>query len=171
MISHSSRGAYRCSVIARAPVLGDQAYGDDSKLRTRLDGEQLEYVLSVAPTTTVFEPGTRFEVPPAKLGAGRPRTVPKPDRKHTPVKTLAAALPASAWQTVTYRDRDDRPIRSTFAFVRMIAAHPVPPSRPRGPRAHRRAPAWSQTRRCRGSSPSDAAPDPRTTPRAVAVGV
>jgi SRSO17 transposase len=49
--------------IARAPVLGDQAYGDDSKLRARLDEEDLEYVLSVSPTTTVFDAGTRFEVP------------------------------------------------------------------------------------------------------------
>ena len=111
--------------IARAPVLGDQAYGDDSKLRTRLDCEQLEYVLSVSPTTSVFAAGTRFEIPPAKPGAGRPRTVPKPDREHTQVKTLAEALPTDAWQMVTYRDHDDRPVSSRFAFVRVIAARPV----------------------------------------------
>jgi SRSO17 transposase len=35
--------------IARAPVLGDQAYGDDSKLRERLDAAGSEYVLSVGP--------------------------------------------------------------------------------------------------------------------------
>ncbi len=111
--------------IAHAPVLGDQAYGDDSKLRARLDGEQLEYVLSVSPTTTVFEAGTRFEIPPAKPGAGRPHRVPKADRAHAQVKTLAAGLPASAWQTVTCRDHDDRPVSSRFAFVRAIAARPV----------------------------------------------
>jgi SRSO17 transposase len=38
--------------IARAPVLGDQAYGDDSKLRVGLEEEGLEYVLSVAAATT-----------------------------------------------------------------------------------------------------------------------
>jgi len=111
--------------IARAPVLGDQAYGDDSKLRARLDDQQLEYVLSVSPTTTVFAAGTRFQIPPAKPGAGRPPTVAKPDSEHTKVKTLAASLPADAWQTVTYRDRDGQPIRSRFAFERVIAAHPV----------------------------------------------
>src|ERR1700678_1522666 len=37
--------------IAKAPVLGDQAYGDNTKLRDRLDGAACEYVLSVAPTT------------------------------------------------------------------------------------------------------------------------
>jgi SRSO17 transposase len=111
--------------IARAPVLGDQAYGDDSKLRARLDDEQLEYVLSVSPTTTVFAAGTRFEIPPAKPGAGRPRSVPKADSEHTQVKTLAAALPAKAWQTVTYRDHDGQPVSSRFALVRVIAARPV----------------------------------------------
>jgi SRSO17 transposase len=80
--------------IARAPVLGDQAYGDDSKLRARLDQQGLEYVLSISPTTTVFAAGTRFEIPPAKPGAGRPPSVPKADREHTQVKTLAASLPA-----------------------------------------------------------------------------
>jgi len=111
--------------IGRAPVLGDQAYGDDSKLRARLDDERLEYVLSVSPTTTVFPTGTRFEVPPAKPGAGRPPTIPKPDRKHTQIKALAASLPKKAWHTVTYRDREGQPVRSRFAFQRVIAACPI----------------------------------------------
>ena len=111
--------------IARAPVLGDQAYGDDSKLRARLDEQGLEYVLSVSAQTTVFAADTRFEVPPAKPGAGRPPRRLKPDRDHSRVKALAASLPASAWETVTYRDKDGQPVRSRFAFVRVIAARPV----------------------------------------------
>jgi SRSO17 transposase len=111
--------------IARAPVLGDQAYGDDSKLRARLDQQGLEYVLSVSPTTTVFAAGTRFEIPPAKPGAGQPPCVPKADREHTQVKTLAGSLPAKRWKTVTYRDRDGEDIRSRFAFARVIAARPI----------------------------------------------
>lgn len=111
--------------IARVPLLGDQAYGDDSKLRVRLDEQGLEYVLSVSASTAVFAAGTRFEVPPAKPGAGRPPSVPKADRKPTQVKTLAAALPRQAWKTVTYRDRDGKKIRSRFAFVRVFVARPV----------------------------------------------
>jgi SRSO17 transposase len=34
--------------IRRAPVLGDQAYGNDTKLRTRLHGDGIDYVLSIA---------------------------------------------------------------------------------------------------------------------------
>jgi SRSO17 transposase len=111
--------------VARAPVLGDQAYGDDSKLRTRLDEEGLEYVLSVSPQTTVFDAGTRFEVPSAKPGKGRPPSVAKPDQKPTKIKTVAAGLASEAWETVTYRDRDDEEIRSRFAYLRVIAARPV----------------------------------------------
>jgi SRSO17 transposase len=111
--------------IERAPVLGDQAYGDDSKLRARLDDEGLEYVLSVSPVTTVYEAATRFEVPPATPGRGRPPTRSKADREHIQIKTLAGSLPKKAWQTVTYRDRAGKRVRSQFAFVRVIAARPV----------------------------------------------
>jgi SRSO17 transposase len=111
--------------IARAPVLGDQAYGDDSKLRARLDREGLEYVLSISAATTVFAADTRFEIPRAKPGAGRPPKRLKPDQEHAQVKDLVSSLPASAWETVTYRDRDGKPVRSRFAFERVIAARPV----------------------------------------------
>jgi len=111
--------------LARVPVLGDQAYGDDSKLRARLDEEGLEYVLSVSAQTNVFGADTRFEVPAAKPGVGRPPKRPKPDRDHTQIKDLARSLPTSAWEAVTYRDQDSKPVRSRFAFVRVIAARPV----------------------------------------------
>ena len=42
--------------IAKAPVLGDHAYGDNTVLRERLDDAELEYVLSVAPDTTCSRP-------------------------------------------------------------------------------------------------------------------
>ena len=35
--------------IRRAPVLGDQAYGNDTKLRTRLHDDGIDYVLSSRP--------------------------------------------------------------------------------------------------------------------------
>ena len=111
--------------IQRRPVLGDQAYGDDSKLRARLDDEGLEYVLSVAATTTVFEADTRFESQPRKPGAGRPPTRLKADRDHSQIKTLVAALPTSAWETVLYRDHASDPVASRFAFARVVAARPV----------------------------------------------
>ena len=44
--------------VPRAPVLGDHAYGENTWLRDRLDQAGCEYVLSVGPTTKVFEQGT-----------------------------------------------------------------------------------------------------------------
>src|SRR5208283_1468080 len=49
--------------IPAAPILGDQAYGDDSKLRERLDALQLGYVFAVGPAATAFAPETVFAVP------------------------------------------------------------------------------------------------------------
>src|ERR1039457_3052816 len=49
--------------VPAAPVLGDQAYGDDSKFRERLDGAGLQYVLSVGPAASVFAPDTVFAIP------------------------------------------------------------------------------------------------------------
>jgi SRSO17 transposase len=111
--------------IQRAPVLGDQAYGDDSKLRARLDEEDLQYVLSVSPAMTVFPADTRFAPSARKPGRGRPPTRLTGDREHVQIKDLATSLPASAWETVTYRDRNETPIRSRFAFARVIAARPL----------------------------------------------
>jgi len=49
--------------IRRAPVLGDQAYGNDAKLRTRLHDDGIDYVLSVGPECDVYAPGAVFAVP------------------------------------------------------------------------------------------------------------
>ena len=68
--------------IRRAPVLGDHAYGNDSKLRTRLHADAIDYVLSVGPECDVFEPGTVFAVPPRTPGSrGRPPSLLRADRE------------------------------------------------------------------------------------------
>src|SRR5215210_864107 len=73
--------------IRRAPVLGDQAYGDDSKLRARLADDAIDYVLSVGAETDVYESDTVFAVPPRKPGSrGRPPTVLRADRESQSIK-------------------------------------------------------------------------------------
>ena len=42
--------------VPRAPVLGDEAYGDNTELRERLHDAELEYVLSVGAETKVTGP-------------------------------------------------------------------------------------------------------------------
>ena len=130
--------------IRRAPVLGDQAYGDDSKLRARLHDDGIDYVLSVGPECDVYEPDTVFAVPPRKPGSRGPApSRPRPDREPTSIAQIAAGLDREAFQTVAFRDTDGRQLTSRFAFVRVIAAHPIDRDR-RAPREEWLIIEWSE---------------------------
>jgi SRSO17 transposase len=108
--------------VPKAPVLGDQAYGDNTWLRDRVHQAGCEYVLSVGPSAKVFEQGTSFAIRPRK-GKGGPPARPRPDRRPVPIGELIARLQAEA-QTVTFRDGPDgEPVTSRFIFARVHAAH------------------------------------------------
>jgi SRSO17 transposase len=108
--------------IDRAPVLGDQAYGDDSKLRERLDRAGSEYVLSVGPAATVFAPETVFAVPQRNGDVGRSRRRLRPDREPESIASLVARLGRDAAQEVRFRDGPDgTPVISRFVFTRVRA--------------------------------------------------
>ncbi len=112
--------------IPLAPILADQAYGDDTDFRTRLHGLELEYVLSVGVQTSVYPPGTSFAVPERNGTTGRPTTVARADREPESVRALAERLPARAWKTLPCRTTPaGEDVKSRFAFVRVVAAHPV----------------------------------------------
>jgi SRSO17 transposase len=109
-----------------APILADCAYGDDAGFRTRLAELELEYVVAVRAETSVYGPETTFAVPERNSPVGRPRTVARPDRKPESVPMLARRLPAKAWQTLPCRTTPaGTEISSRFAFVRVVATHPV----------------------------------------------
>ena len=112
--------------IRRAPVLGDQAYGNDTKLRTRLHGDGIDYVLSIGPECDVFDPGTVFTVPERTPGSRGP--APRALASETEPRSIAAlvaGLDPQAFGSVAFRDIDGGQLVSRFAFVRVIAAHPV----------------------------------------------
>ena len=111
--------------VGKAPVLGDCAYGNNTELRDRLHGAALQYVLSVSPEATVFEPETEFTVPGAEAGKrGRPKCRPRPDREAQSIGALIARLPVGAFKTVAFRDGpDSKPLTSRFAFLRVRSAH------------------------------------------------
>jgi SRSO17 transposase len=110
--------------VPKTPVLGDHAYGENTWLRDSLDQADCGYLLSVGPTTKVFEQGTVFAVPPKKPGATRAPTRPRPDHEPRPIGELIAQLAAAAAQTVTFRDGPDgERVTSRFIFTRVHAAH------------------------------------------------
>ncbi len=112
--------------IPTAPILADCAYGDDSAFRARLAELELEYVVAVSAQIGVFGPETSFAVPERRAKRGRPPSVPRPDRDPESVRALAERLPAEAWQTVPCRTTPaGEEVASRFAFVRVVAAHPV----------------------------------------------
>jgi SRSO17 transposase len=112
--------------IPLAPVLADSAYGEDTRFRSRLAALELEYVLAIQATTTVYPPGTRFAVPERNGQIGRPPTVARADRQPLTVRALAQQLPAEAWQRVPCRTTPaGEQVKSRFAFLRLVAAHPV----------------------------------------------
>ena len=112
--------------IAKAPVLGDEAYGKNTELRTRLDRASIEYVLSINADACVYEPDTVFTVPGRKRGSRGPApSALVSDREPRQITELAASLALEDYQTLVYTTRDGEEVRSRFATVRVIAAHPV----------------------------------------------
>jgi len=112
--------------VPTAPILADCACGDDTAFRARLSELELAYVVAVSAQIGVFGPETTFAVPERKEKRGRSPSVPRPDRKSESVRALAERLPAQAWQTLPCRTTPTgEHVRSRFAFVRVVPAHPV----------------------------------------------
>jgi SRSO17 transposase len=110
--------------IPRAPVLGDQAYGENTELRERLHDAGVEYVLAVPAGASVFAPGTSFAIPKRSGATGPPPSRLRADRKPQSIGQLVAGLDADAWQPVTFRDGPEGdPMTSRFVFLRVRAAH------------------------------------------------
>lgn len=118
----------RAAVEAGMPqgvVLMDAGYGADTKLRLQITTLGLRYVAGIQPHTTVWPPGMGPLPPKAWSGRGRPTTRTRRDPEHQPVqaKALALGLPASAWQTITWREGSADSLTSRFARLRVRAAH------------------------------------------------
>jgi len=107
-------------------VLGDAAYGVDTDFRTALTALSLSYVLGVQSTLGVWPPGSGPLPPKPWSGKGRRPTLQRRDDAHQPVsaKDLAFTLPASAWQTVSWREGSQGgELSGRFAAVRVRPSH------------------------------------------------
>jgi SRSO17 transposase len=111
--------------IPRGVVLMDAGYGADTKLRREIAALGLAYVAGIQPHTTVWPQGQGPLPPKAWSGRGRPTSRTRRDPAHQPVqvKALARDLPASAWETITWREGSLDWLTSRYARLRVRAAH------------------------------------------------
>jgi SRSO17 transposase len=106
-------------------VVADAGYGDVTTLRRALHRLKLPYALGISSTLTVFR-GTPA-IHPARVVRGprqrRPRaTLVDPTEAPVAVSALVAALPATAWHTITWQQGDNPPRRACCAALRVTPA-------------------------------------------------
>src|SRR5665811_2126723 len=120
MCIRDSRAAVAAN-LDRGVVLADAAYGINTEFRDGLTELDLQYVVGVQSTMTVWEPGK--EPLPAKPRGkmGRPPRLLQRSKQSQPVsvKQLAMRLPSTAFKEVTWRKDAKRKLRSRFAAVRV----------------------------------------------------
>jgi SRSO17 transposase len=115
----------RAEAVPAAPVVADAGYGVVTAFREGLTARAILYLVGISTETTVWRPGQEPLPPPRYRGQGRPPTTVRRTARHRPlsVAKLAAALPATAWHTVTWRAGTRGPMRSRFAWLRVRPAH------------------------------------------------
>lgn len=102
-------------------VLADAGYGVDGSFRQRLNELELPYVVGITSAVVVWPPGVTPLPPKRYSGQGRPPVMPRRTRAHQPqsVKALAEGLPASAFQTISWREGTNATLSGRFAAVRV----------------------------------------------------
>ena len=110
--------------VTSGPVLADAAYGSDSRLRKGITDLDLEYVVGVQSSMSVWTPG-EAPLPNKRSKTYGPDPLKGRTKDHRPVSTkeVALSLPASAWKMVTWREGTRKNLRSRFAAVRLRPAH------------------------------------------------
>jgi len=114
----------RAAGLTVTAVLADAAFGDVLIFRTTLHRLKLAYALGISSDLTVFHGTPRLRPPGPSRGRGRRRTRPQLARGDQPlqVRALAARLPATAWQRITWRNGTNPPRAASFAACRVTPA-------------------------------------------------
>jgi SRSO17 transposase len=109
----------------RGVVLADAAYGMNTNFRDGVTKLELQYMVGVQSSMTVWESG-RLPLPakPRKDIGRPPRLLQRsPDHQPVSVKQLALSLPAAVFRDIAWREGTERKLRSRFAAVRVRPAH------------------------------------------------
>lgn len=109
----------------RGVILADAAYGINTEFREGLTELDLQYVVGVQSSMTVWEPGKQPLPAKPRGETGRPPRLLQRSPEHQPVsaKQLAMSLPSTAFKEITWREVGERKLQSRFAAVRIRAAH------------------------------------------------
>jgi len=103
-------------------VLGDETYGDDTKVRIKVESTGRFYLFAVSSNTCVWTKPPAV-IAPFKPSTGRPRTKVRLAPEATPsttVAVVAANLPAQAWQRFSVSDGAKGPLTYDWAAVRVL---------------------------------------------------
>jgi len=102
-------------------MLADAGYGNDTGFRSGLTELELEYVVGVQGSTTVWAPGTAPLPARTWSGRGRKTKLLRRDDSMKPIKVsaLAQSLPRKAWKTVRWREGTKGDLVSRFAALRV----------------------------------------------------
>jgi SRSO17 transposase len=102
-------------------VLADAGYGVNTVFRQRLTDMGLPYVVGITSAVVVWPPGLEPLPPKRYSGTGRPPVMPRRTAARQPVsvKTLAHALPANAFHTISWRQGTNEVLSGRFAAVRV----------------------------------------------------
>jgi SRSO17 transposase len=109
----------------RGVVLSDAAYGMNTDFRDELTQLELQYVVGVQSSITVWAPGEQpLPAKPRRKTGRPPRLLQRSlDRQPVSVKQLAMSLTSIDFREVTWREGPDRKLQSRFAAVRVRPAH------------------------------------------------
>ena len=111
--------------VAPGVVLADAGYGNNGGFRAGISALELDYVVGVLGTTTVWPPGMTPAVPAGGGRGRRPKRLRRggDDAPVEQVRALALTLPARAWRTVRWREGVAEPLASRYAAMRVRPAH------------------------------------------------
>jgi len=109
----------------RGVILADAAYGINTEFREGLTELDLQYVVGVQSSMTVWEPGKQPLPAKSRGEIGRPPRLLQRSPEHQPVsvKQLAMSLPSTTFKQITWRENGERKLQSRFAAVRIRPAH------------------------------------------------
>ncbi len=109
----------------RGVILADAAYGINTEFREGLTELDLQYVVGVQSSMTVWEPGKQPLPAKSRGEIGRPPRLLQRSPEHQPVsvKQLAMSLPSTTFKQITWREAGERKLQSRFAAVRIRPAH------------------------------------------------